>query len=57
MKDKDGSDIVEETITNADGSKQVVRRKAMKDKDGSDIVEETIVNSDGSKQVVRKKVT
>ena len=39
IKDKDGNDIIEETIINSDGTKTTVRKKVFKDKDGNEYTE------------------
>lgn len=38
-KDKDGNEIIEEVITNADGTKTVVKKKVFRDKDGNEVTE------------------
>jgi hypothetical protein len=45
VKDKDGRDVIEETIINADGTTTTMRRKVYRDKDGNEIIEEETVDS------------
>jgi len=46
-KDKDGTEVLEEIITDAKGNKQIKRTRVKKDKDGNDIIEDEIIDENG----------
>jgi len=53
-KDRDGKDVIEEDIIDADGKKVKVRTKIYKDADGNEIMEEERVDDQGNKVVIRR---
>ena len=55
MKDKEGNEIIEETIINADGTKQVIRKKVVLDKHGNQTIEEESTDSNGYKVTIKTK--
>jgi len=54
-KDKDGHDMIQETIINSDGSKAVVMRKKYTDSDGNEITEEEKFDQNGMRIIVKTK--
>jgi hypothetical protein len=54
-KDKDGHDMIQETIINSDGSKAVVMRKKYTDSDGNEIIEEEKIDQNGMRIIVKTK--
>lgn len=52
FKDKDGREVTEEEVTDADGKKYKVRTKVYRDADGNEITEEERIDEFGKIHIV-----